>query len=139
MPGHLINKTNEILRVYGPPASHRPDFDNADYILPKDKGTIDEWGENWDCDGFYVPADRKIKQLVLGIADGPVAVKFVPPFDGTVTQEGAVYIVDQPNFGVFKPEEFCRPTNYPKCVNWYIPNEIYPEVEKWANQNNGGR
>ncbi|MGG4341484.1 hypothetical protein [Paenibacillus lautus] len=130
MPGHLNNKTNEVLRIYGPPASHRPDFDNADYVLRKDQGTIVVWGESWGCDGFYVPADRKLKQLVTGFVDGPIAVKFVPPFTVTITQEGAVYIVDQPNFGIFKPEEFCRHTDYPKCLNWYIPNEVYPEVEK---------
>src|SRR5690606_35215710 len=85
---------------------------------------------NQDCDGFYVPADRKIKQVAMGTIEGPCAVKIPPEINAVITQEGNTYAIDIPNTGVFKVNDFCRPSNYPKCVNWYIPNMIYNEVFK---------
>lgn len=134
MGGQLTNNTNEILRIYGPRKNtDLPGYDNGDYWIRNGKSTITVWGQDWDCDGFYVPADRKLKQLVTGtVVNGPVAVKFPDPLHFTVTQEGAIYFVDRPNMGVFNPDEFCRPSDYPKCINWYIPNWAYPEIEKWC-------
>ncbi|USK83591.1 hypothetical protein [Peribacillus asahii] len=127
MNGKLTNLTNEIIEYYGP---KRPDhndwkdYDNAWYWLRSGKSTDD----NIDCDGFYIPADRKLKQLVGPIMDGPLALKIIDGVHITVKQSGAIYEVNRPNMGVFKPSDFCRPSNWPYCVNWFIPNYIYAEV-----------
>ncbi|UXJ71391.1 hypothetical protein [Lysinibacillus fusiformis] len=126
MGGQITNNTAEVLMVYGPPYN---EYDNGIYWAKS--GIISD--KNVDVDGFYVPADRKIKQFSGIVVDGPVAVKFLNGIHFTVTQEGAIYIVDRPNFGLFKPSEYCRPSNYPKCVNWNIPNWTYPEVLNWCD------
>lgn len=127
--GQLTNNTDEILMIYGDKTSlSRPEFDNGAKYMKKGSSSISEYGSNWDCDGFYVPADRKLKQLVGDIVEGPVAVKFANGLHVTVTQSGAIYEVNRPNMGIFKPSEFCRPSRYPHCVNWFIPNWIYAEI-----------
>lgn len=134
MGGQLTNKTDEVLLIYGTKTElSPPEFDNGGKFIKKGKSTISVFGSNWDCDGFYVPADRKLKQLVGEVIEGPVAVKFPNGVHVTVTQSGAVYEVNRPNVGVFKPSEFCRPSNYPTCVNWWIPNLIYSEIWEDAN------
>lgn len=130
MPGRVTNNTNEVLFFYGAPHPDFSDYDNGVYALkPRETSAA-----TMDADGFYVPADRKFKQLSGSIVSGPVAVKYVRSQHPVITQEGAIYVVDadsvfdEINFGVFKPSERCKPSQWPLCVNWFIPNFTYPEA-----------
>ncbi|USL39600.1 hypothetical protein [Priestia megaterium] len=134
MGAKVTNNTNEFLFFYAQKGTNSdPKFnkyDNAVYRLDKGETSLD----SLDADGFYVPADRKLKDFSGDIIPGPVSVKIrhVPYIPGiqhaTITQEGAIYIIDTVNHGVFKPSEWCDPSDWPKCVNWCIPNKIYAEV-----------
>src|ERR1022692_3180359 len=56
--GQCTNNTAELLIVYGQkhPCEHSI-FDNSPYILAPGTTTPD----HWDCDGFFLPSDRKLR------------------------------------------------------------------------------
>lgn len=131
--GTCINSTGELLLVYGPNSVVTPqDKDNALYSLPAGRKTP----PSWDCDGIYIPNDRVGDQNLGADVQGPVAVKYgLGTFDITFEIKRLNGKYDLPgNQGVFTRAEFCRPSNWPKCVCWDIPNlsssQIgnYPEV-----------
>jgi hypothetical protein len=82
-------------------------------VLPPGATTPD----NWDCDGFFLPADRTIRRWRRGLR-GPLAIKFWNYRCFRVKQDGAgIYRCPWDN-GVFRPSE----------INWAIPNFSYQEV-----------
>jgi hypothetical protein len=119
--GRCLNKTGELLGVYGPRLPSDPTGkDNRLYKLPTGRATPD----GFDCDGIFVPNDRIADQRVGPDIPGPVAVKYVditPPF--AIVKSGNKYDCP-PNQGVFKAGE----------INWHIPNVAqsavasFPEV-----------
>ncbi len=125
--GTCINKTGEILLVYGPNSSGTPqNRDNALYQLPSNRKTP----PGWDCDGIYVPNDRIANQQAFPDKPGPVAVKYgLGPLDTTfeITLSGSKYVLPA-NQGVFTPAEVCTPSDWPRCVNWNIPNISHAQV-----------
>lgn len=111
--GRCINETGEILLVYGP--KHPRDqsiFDNSPYVLPPGSTTPD----HWDCDGFFVPADRMFKGWWRNQA-GPIAVKFWDFRRFTVCRDTEIYVCPWHN-GVFEPSQ----------INWAIPNLSIAEI-----------
>jgi hypothetical protein len=112
--GQCTNLTAEQLIVYGPKhPDERSIFDTSPYILPPGATTPD----NWDCDGFFLPADRSIRRWRQRRA-GPLAVKFWNYRRFWVKDSGAgIYSCPWDN-GVFEPSE----------INWAIPNFSYQDV-----------
>lgn len=114
--GQCTNDTREILIVYGPKhKAERSIFDTSPYILDSGSTTPDRW----DCDGFFLPADRTI-WLRRRRRSGPLAIKFwnrrrfsVSNFDSTT------YRCSWPN-GVFEPSQ----------INWAIPNFSHEDIVK---------
>ncbi|PNK22794.1 hypothetical protein CBR59_29895 [Bacillus thuringiensis] len=123
MPGKIINQTNEVIVIYGPKSPttdpYYESYDNTVYHLEKGKTSPN----NWDCDGFYVPSNRKVRQSEIETVNGPIAVNIDNEANGTITQEGDTYIIDS------------RVLNtYPiGSINWFIPDYSYEKVEKWIN------
>lgn len=112
--GQCTNKTGERLIVYGPKhAAEKSIFDNSPYVLKPGATTPDRW----DCDGFFLPSDRKLR-LRRGSRSGPLAIKFW-------------------NFRRFcvlygDPETYrCSWTNgiyLPSEINWAVPNLSYDAI-----------
>ena len=106
MNGQLTNQTGETLLVYGPKAPGET-FDNTLYRLPTGRKTK----VGWDCDGFYVPNDRKANQT-FSLELGPAAVKYrdyrSPVIKSSVSGTYDCYLND----GVYKSG----------TINWSIPN-----------------
>src|SRR5579862_9322830 len=70
--GQCTNLTREFLIVYGPKhPEERSIFDTSPFILPPGATTPD----HWDCDGFFLPADRTLLQWRRSVR-GPRAIKF---------------------------------------------------------------
>ncbi len=132
MGGKITNNTNEYLFIYATPKIINEEYDNSMFCLKPGESSKDEL----EVDGFFVPADRSLKQFSGDISRGPYAVKFRDFQHPVITQEGAIYVIDTYNWGVFKPSEWCRPSRWPTCVNWYIPNEVYSERFNKCNVNN---
>lgn len=112
--GQCINATNEYLIVYGSKHEReRSIFDTSPYVLPPGNTTPDRW----DCEGFFVPSDRKLRQWRKA-RNGPLAVKFwnFRRFRVELAAAGA-YRCPWDN-GVFQPSQ----------INWAIPNLSYPEI-----------
>ena len=112
--GQCTNSTRELLIVYGPKHQcERSVFDTSPYVLPPGRTTPD----NWDCDGFFLPSDRKLK-LLKRFESGPVAVKFWNFRRFSVRQRpDGTYECSWHN-GVFEPSQ----------INWAIPNFTYSQV-----------
>ncbi len=112
--GQCANGTGEILIVYGPKhPAERSIFDTSPYIL--EPGSITPNG--WDCDGFFLPADRGIR-FWRRVRSGPLAIKFWNRRRFSVSsQNPTTYKCSWPN-GVFEPSQ----------INWAIPNFSYEEV-----------
>jgi hypothetical protein len=112
--GQCSNLTTEHLIVYGPKhQNERSIFDTSPYILPPGATTPDKW----DCDGFFLPADRSVRRW-RRMVKGPVAVKFRNYRRFWVREEQAgVYRCPWDN-GVFEPSE----------INWAIPSLSYHDV-----------
>jgi len=106
MNGQLTNKTGETLLVYGPKAPGQP-FDNTLYRLPAGQKTR----AGWDCDGFFVPKDRKADQAFT-IVSGPVAVKYRDYRSPVIESSGSGKYNCSLNDGVYKSGE----------INWPIPD-----------------
>lgn len=118
MAGTCLNKTSEVILVYGSKSPTTPqDKDNALYRLPVNRKTAD----GWDCDGIFIPNNRVADQLLGADKLGPVAVKYVSVLTFEITQSGNKYKLPA-NQGIFSPAEVCCPSDYPTCVCWEIPN-----------------
>lgn len=117
MPGTAINRTGELLAVYGTKSASTPqDKDNALYKLPDGRKTP----PGWDCDGVFIPSDRVGDQLIGSDVPGPAAIKYVGALNFEITKSGNKYKLPA-NQGAFGPNEVCCPSNYPRCVCWNIP------------------
>jgi|GEM_PF-4939998 len=106
----ITNSTSEILIVYGPRReTDGGNYDNSWYILHPGK-TIPQ---NWQCDGLFIPKDRKFMQINGETMQGPVAVKYGSLMPVTITQDGDQYIEkDNSNEGVFHQSE----------IDWDVPD-----------------
>lgn len=106
----ITNSTSETIIVYGP--SRETDggnYENSWYVLHSGK-TIPE---NWQCDGLFIPKDRKFMQINGETVQGPVAVKYGNLMPVTITQDGDQYIEkENRNEGVFRESE----------INWDVPD-----------------
>lgn len=89
--GGIENKTGEKLYVYGPKKTNETK-DNSLWVLGIDSYTP---LNGFDCDGFYVPADRKVFSAGHTI-NGPKVVKIVDPQRINVDIGGDTYIPNQP-------------------------------------------
>src|SRR5260370_42512869 len=70
--GQCTNNTKEILVVYGPKhPAERSIFEKSPYFLEPGSTTPDRW----DCDGFFLPADRSVR-FWRSVRSGPLAIKF---------------------------------------------------------------
>lgn len=112
MNGQLTNKTGETLLVYGPKASNET-FDNTLYRLPTGRKTR----AGWDCDGFYVPNDRKADQAFSTVL-GPVAVKYHDYRSPVIESSGSGIYKCSFNDGVYRSGE----------IHWSIPNISCKEI-----------
>ncbi|MGD1096663.1 MAG: hypothetical protein ABSB35_32295 [Bryobacteraceae bacterium] len=112
--GQCTNLTKECLMVFGP--KHKNDcsiFDTSPYVLPPGLTTPDRW----DCDGFFLPADRHLRWWRAS-RHGPLALKFWNFRRFSVWDAGeAIYRCSWPN-GVFEPSQ----------INWAIPNFAYRDI-----------
>lgn len=127
--GKCINLTEERLYIYGPRYIHEAwddRYENTFYVLEKGESTPDDF----DCDGFFVPNDRVVAQVSMPTVKGPCAVKFRDHQTFTITQDGNHYVPDSMNFGVFKIDEVCFPSDWPRCVAWPIVDEPYSYVKR---------
>ncbi len=112
--GQCTNNTGEHLIVYGP--KHPAElsiFDNSPYVLQPGATTPD----GWDCDGFLLPADRKIR-LTRSLRPGPLAIKFWNFRRFAVRSLGEDTYQSSWNNGVFEPSQ----------INWAIPNLSYDTI-----------
>ena len=106
----ITNSTSENFIVYG--SRRETDggtYDNSWYVLHPGK-TIPK---NWQCDGLYIPKDRKFTQTNGETMQGPVAVKYGSVTPVTIAQDGDQYIEkDNHNEGVFHKSE----------IDWDVPD-----------------
>ncbi len=112
--GQCTNRTGEYLIVYGPKHPKEPSiFDTSPYVLPDEATTPD----GWDCDGFLVPRDRRVRRR-RHLRGGPLAVKFwnYRHFSAWSIEAG-IYGCSWDN-GVFEPSQ----------INWAIPNFSYEDI-----------
>lgn len=106
----IKNSTSEDFIIYG---SRREtdggNYDNSWYVLHPGE-TIPK---DWQCDGLFVPKDRKFMQTNGETTQGPVAVKYGSVMPVTITQDGDQYIEkDTHNEGVFHKSE----------IDWDVPD-----------------
>ena len=114
--GQCTNNTAEILIVYGPKhPSERSIFDTSPYILRPGDTTPDRW----DCEGFLLPADRRIRGW-KGSRSGPLAIKFWNFRKFSISADVANTYRAPWNNGVFEPSQ----------INWAIPNFSYEEIQR---------
>jgi hypothetical protein len=106
----ITNSTSETIIVYGPRReTDGGNYDNSWYVLHPGKTTL----ENWQCDGLFIPKDRKFMQINGETIQGPVAVKYGSLMPVTIIQEGDKYIEkDNHNEGTFRPNE----------IDWDVPD-----------------
>jgi hypothetical protein len=107
--GQLSNNTGETLLVYGPKIGS---FDNSLYHLPTGRKTP----VDWDCDGFFVPNDRKADQLT-STDDGPLAIKYINHRTPVITRSGVKYECSLNN-GAYRTGG----------INWEIPDIAFSAV-----------
>jgi hypothetical protein len=118
--GQCTNNTREALVVYGPKhESERSIFDTSPYILLPGTTTPDRW----DCEGFFLPADRVIR-LWRRARSGPLAVKFWNYRRFSVNNVDAITYSCPWHNGVFEPSQ----------INWAIPNFNYEKVRTRAER-----
>ncbi|WP_315073998.1 hypothetical protein [uncultured Clostridium sp.] len=106
----IKNSTSETLIVYGPRReTDGGNYDNSWYVLHPGK-TIPK---DWQCDGLFIPKDRKFTQINGEIIQGPAAVRYGNLMPVTIAQDGDKYIEkDCHNEGVFRPNE----------IDWDVPD-----------------
>jgi hypothetical protein len=122
--GKITNQTGEDLAVYGPPRLGEKKATSL-YRLGAGKSTP----EGWDCDGFYVPNDRSVDQVVGPDLRGPIAIKYMALLSPTISRQGSRYQCP-PNQGSFRPREVCCPSKYPKCICWPVPDIPQSQVRR---------
>jgi hypothetical protein len=103
--GQCTNYTGETLLVYGP-KSPGSVYDDTIYCLPSGYNTPD----NWDCDGFFVPADRIADQFFSKL-QGPLAIKYYDFMHFVITSNAAGEYQCGGNVGAYRAGE----------INWQIP------------------
>lgn len=106
----ITNSTSETLIVYGPRReTDGGNYDNSWYVLHPDKAT----SEKWQCDGVFIPKDRKFIQKGGETIQGPVAVKYSSIKPTTIIQDGDTYLEkDNHNDGVFSANG----------IDWDVPD-----------------
>lgn len=106
----ITNSTSETFIVYGPRRdTEGGNYENSWYVLHAGK-TIPK---DWQCDGLYIPKDRKFMQKNGETIQGPAAVKYGSLMPVTIIQDGDKYIEkDNHNEGVFHQSE----------INWDVPD-----------------
>ncbi|ABR33900.1 MULTISPECIES: hypothetical protein [Clostridium] len=106
----ITNSTSETIIVYGPRReTDGGNYDNSWYVLHSGE-TIPS---DWQCDGIFIPKDRKFMQMSDETIQGPVAVKFGSLMPVTIIQDGEVYIEKgSHNEGVFHKSE----------IDWDVPD-----------------
>lgn len=118
--GQCTNLTPEFLIVYGPKhVGERSIFDTTPYVLPPGATTPDDW----DCDGFFLPADRILRQWRGRLRRGPLAVKFWNCRHFRVRRDDAGAYLSPWHNGIFEPSQ----------INWAIPNFDYHAVRLRVN------
>jgi hypothetical protein len=106
----ITNSTSETIIVYGARRdTEGGNYDNSWYVLHPGK-TIPK---NWQCDGLYIPKDRKFLPMNGETIQGPVAVKYGSLKPVTIAQDGDKYIEkDCQNEGIFHKSE----------IDWDVPD-----------------
>ncbi len=106
----INNSTSETLIVYGPRReTDGGNYENSWYVLHPGE-TVPR---DWQCDGLFIPKDRKFKQMNGEIIQGPVAVKYGNLISVKITQDGEQYEEkDHHSEGVFHSSE----------INWDVPD-----------------
>jgi len=112
--GQCTNLTDEYLIVFGPKhENERSIFDTSPYVLPTGRTTPD----GWDCDGFFLPADRTLQKR-RGPCRGPRAVKFWNYRRFRVSKLDQDTYQSSWDNGVFEPSQ----------INWAIPDFTYQDI-----------
>lgn len=106
----ITNSTSETLIVFDPKReTDGGNYSNSWYTLHPGE-TIPK---NWQCDGLFIPKDRKFTQLNNETIQGPVAIKYSNLISVTITQDGDMYTENNNhNEGVFHQGE----------IDWDIPD-----------------
>lgn len=106
----INNSTSETLIVYGPRReTDGGNYENSWYVLHSGE-TIPR---DWQCDGLFIPKDRKFKQMNGEIIQGPAAIKYGNLISVKITQDGEQYEEnDHHSEGVFHSSE----------INWDVPD-----------------
>lgn len=114
----ITNSTSEKILVYGPEReTDGGSYDNSWYILNPGQ-TTPGW---WECDGLFVPNDRKFAQETGPTVQGPVAIKYSKFKTITITQVNDQYLASgDPNDGVFHRDE----------IDWSIPDVSSEDCQK---------
>lgn len=113
--GQCTNLLGEYLIVYGPKHPEETSiFDTSPYVLPPGLTTP----EHWDCDGFFLPADRLVQSRWRRLRRGPLAIKFRDYRKVSVSAgEDGVYRCPWAD-GIYEPSQ----------INWAIPNLDYAVI-----------
>ena len=134
--GRCINRTDEVLLVYGP--HHEEDADNnfvSLYRLPPGNETPD----NWHFAGLYLPSDREARLIGVGIKSGSLAIVFPSGVNTIVEKWNDRYSLPFNN-GFFAPSHSCSAKRVPRrflswpnfgwpfCIQWPIPEITFAEA-----------
>lgn len=106
----ITNSTSETLIVYGPRReTDGGNYQNSWYVLHPDETT----SKNCQCDGVFIPKDRKLMEINGETIQGPVAVKYGNLMPVTIIQDGDRYIEKNSHYeGVYGPKE----------IDWDVPD-----------------
>lgn len=114
--GTCVNDSDEPLAVYGPKLEGET-YDNSLYVLPRGRRTP----RFWDCDGLFVPNDRRYPVGVARYETGPLAVK--------VSDLAAMTVVtSRPNTYSASSDRGVLQLLRPGQVNWSMPNVGYRRI-----------
>jgi hypothetical protein len=106
----ITNSTNEKVLVYGPKREiDGGDYDSSWYILHPNQ-TTPSW---WECNGIFIPRDRKFSHENGEAAQGPCAVRYREMSTTEITISGDQYIGKGDIYsGIFRENE----------ISWPVPN-----------------
>lgn len=125
--GQCTNNTGKIIGVYISPPPF-PDYEYHNVLMYLADGRTTQDGK--DCDGFYVPNDRKVTALTPsgGSWQGPAAVKIQggEGVAGTIIGADHVIVRGNPNPSFLEininPVAVWPAGQLPSNAKWFVPN-----------------
>lgn len=117
----ITNSTNEKIIVYGPVReTDGGNYINSWYFLHPGKSTPN----GWNCDGIFIPRDRKLGIGPSGIVEGPAAVEYNDLKFVTITQTEDQYMENGDTFDrLYHAGE----------INWSIPDYSSGDLKEIVN------